>query len=107
MNQRDLIESILAAEHQAQALTEDAKAQSSNIDESIQAEIQSMRARQEKSADEYLGRLEASEIKKREQRMQELDKRLEEKLRQVESIYAARRDLWVDAIFDRIIGRAE
>jgi hypothetical protein len=35
-----------------------------------------------------------------------LDDRLTVKLQQVESVYAAQKDQWVQAIFERIVGKA-
>ena len=50
--------------------------------------------------------LEKSEQEKSAVRLKELDERLETKLKQVDVIYEARKDLWVQTIFERIIGKA-
>ena len=44
MNQSDLIQRIIGAEHQAQAMTQDAKAQQENLEVSIAEELQVLEA---------------------------------------------------------------
>ncbi len=106
MNQSDLIQKIIAAEHQAQALTESARNQQENMEASIDGEIRALEQRYQDHATEYLRQLEQAEQARSDKRLQELDHRLQEKLSQVESIYQAKKDEWVDAIFERIIGKA-
>ncbi len=106
MNQSDLIQKIIAAEHQAQALTESARNQQENMEASIDGEIRVLEQRYQDHATEYLRQLEQAEQARSDKRLQELDHRLQEKLSQVESIYQAKKDEWVDAIFERIIGKA-
>lgn len=107
MQQIDLIQNVLAAEQQAQALTRDAKAQSQNIDASIEAEITRLKETYDAEAALYLENLEQSEARKREMRLQELDVRLKEKLQQVEDIYSSQREAWIESIFSRIVGKEE
>ena len=57
-------------------------------------------------ADAYLKQLELTEHEKSAQRLKELDEKLAAKLSQVENIYQSRKEQWVDAIFDRIVGKA-
>lgn len=106
LNQTDLIQKIIAAEHQAQALTEQAKAQHEHMEESIDAEIAELRAQYQQQADSYLKQLEQTEREKSKQYLTNLDCRLASKLEQVESIYQSRKDQWIEAIFDRIVGKA-
>ena len=106
MNQTDLLQNILAAERQAQALTGDAKAQSENIDASIQAEIAALQARYDHNAEVYLRELEEHEDARCRRQLQELDDKMESRLRQVEEIYLAGKDQWVETIFQRIVGKA-
>ena len=47
MQQIDLIQNVLAAEQQAQALTRDARAQSQNLDASLDEEIARLKAENE------------------------------------------------------------
>ena len=107
MNQSDLLQNILAMDQQAQALTEDAKAQSQNIDASIESEIEALRTRYETNAAHYLSRLEESEEKRCSRQLQALDERNAERLRQMEKIYQAEQEQWAQTIFERIIGKAE
>ena len=106
MNQTDMIQKIIAAEHQANQLTENAKSQSENMEASIQTEIEALRTRYQANADAYLERLEQAEQARSTRRLKELDDKLDSKLKQVEIIYQARKDEWIEAIFDRIVGKA-
>ena len=106
MNQTDLLQRILAAEHQAQALTEDAKAQSQNIDASIEAEIAALQERYEQDAEAYLQALRQQEEVRCRRQLQELDDKRDARLRQVEAIYQADKDRWAETIFQRIVGKA-
>ena len=106
MNQTDLIQSILAAERQAQAMTDDAREQSRNLDASIEEEIQAMRERYQRGAEDYLKRLEKSEQAKRERQLREIDLSTEKRLRQMEKIYQEKKEDWAEEIFQRITGKA-
>lgn len=106
MNQTDLIQRIIAAEHQAQAITGEAREQYENMDKSINAEIEALRQTYGTNAEQYLREFEASEREKSAQRLKELDAHLAEKLEEMESSYAANKDLWAEMVFERIIGKA-
>lgn len=106
MNQTDLIQRIIAAEHQAQALASAAKQQQADMEKNIDAEIAEMRQQYEQKAEQYLHDLEQKEQEKSEKELDSLDKRLKEKLAQVDSIYASQKIAWIDAIFERIVGKA-
>lgn len=106
MNQTDLIQRIIAAEHQAQALAGAAKQEKADMEKNIDAEIAEMRQRYEQNAEKYLQELEQKEAEKSAKELDALDKRLNAKLSQVESIYLTRKDEWINAIFERIVGKA-
>ena len=106
MNQSDMIQRIIAVDRQANQLTDSAKAENDNIEATIQAEIERLRTNYRENAENYLSRLEKAERLKSDARLKELDERREEKLSQVDVIYAAKKDEWVQAIFDRIVGKA-
>ena len=106
LNQADLIQKIIAAEHQAQALAEHAKVQQENMEASIESEIEELRKQYQEKADAYLKQLQETQREKSAQYLETLDQRLQKKLDQVESIYQSRKDQWVEAIFDRIVGKA-
>ncbi len=106
MNQTDLIQNIIATEHQAQALTAQARTQVENMDASIQAEIDALREKYRADAEAYLQRLRQSEQEKSAQTLLDLDARLKAKLQQIESSYESNRDQWVQEIFERIAGKA-
>ena len=106
LNQSDMIQRIIAVERQANMLTESVKAEKDNIEATIQAEIEQLRNNYLENAENYLSRLENTENSKREARLKELDERRDEKLCQVEVIYSAKKEEWVQTIFDRIVGKA-
>ena len=99
MNQTDLIQRIIAAEHQAQVLASAAKQERSDLEKNIDAEIAEMRQRYETNAESFLQELEQKEQEKSAKDLEQLEARLQEKLSQIESIYASQKDVWIDAIF--------
>lgn len=106
MNQTDLIQRIIAAEHKAQALAGAAKQEQADMEKNIDAEIAEMRRRYEQNAETYLQELERKEQEKSARELDALDKRLNAKLSQVENIYLSQKDAWINAIFERIVGKA-
>lgn len=106
MNQNDLIQKIIATERQAQALTVDARSQQENIEKSIDDEIAALRTQYQEKAEHYLDTLRQREQEIRVQHLSELDVRLQTKLTQIENIYSTQKDAWVNAIFERIVGKA-
>jgi phage shock protein A len=76
------------------------------MDEAIAEEIAAMEQDYQAKADAYLQSLQAQQQELSAAKLQELDHRLEEKLAQVDSLYAAKKDQWADTILERIIGKA-
>ncbi len=105
MNQAELFQKVLATDRQAQAIAQDAKRAQETLDERIEAEIQAMTRDYENAAQQELQLLQASEAAKCSCQLQQLDQRLQEKLHQVESLYAAKKEEWVDTIVSRIVGK--
>lgn len=105
MNQAELFQKVLATDRQAQAIAQDAKRAQENLDESMEAEIQAMTRDYEKAAQQELRQLQASEQETYSRQLQLLDQRLQEKLHQVDSLYAAKKEEWVDTIVSRIVGK--
>ena len=106
MNQNDLIQSILSAEHQARSISEEARVQRDNMESSIQQEIEELRQRYTQTAEAHLQRFEANQREQSQRRLAALDLHREANLQKVENIYKANRDEWIDAIFQRIVGKA-
>ena len=106
MHQSELIQRVLAADAQAQAIAQDAHQAQESLETSIQAEIVSMTASYEASAQAQLSELEARESAVCQQQLDLLEEKLQQKLRQVESLYASKKDQWVDTIVERIVGKA-
>lgn len=106
MNQTDLIQRIIAAEHQAQVLASSAKQERADMEKNIDAEIAEIRKRYETNAENFLRELEQKEQDKSTKDFEALEARLQTKLSQIESIYASQKDNWINAIFERIVGKA-
>lgn len=105
MNQAELFQKVLAADRQAQAIAQDARHAQENLEQDIAAEIQAMTLAYEAAAQKELSDLQSSEQAACSRRLQLLDQRLQEKLRQVDSLYAAKKEEWVDTIVARIVGK--
>lgn len=105
MNQAELFQKVLATDRQAQAIAQDAKRAQETLDQSIEAELQAMTRDYENAAQQELRQLQASEQEKSSRQLAQLDQRLQEKLHQVDSLYAAKKEEWVDTIVARIVGK--
>ena len=105
LEQNDLIQRIIATEHQAQAITEHARAEHEHMDEHMESELEALRLRYQQEADNYLESLRQQAESESALRMENLAERLEKKLAQIESIYSTQKDNWVEAIFQRIVGK--
>ncbi len=106
MDRTEVIRNILDMEHQAQALAQDANYRKEHLDASIEAEIDEIRTRYQREAEQYLADLEKAQEDLSTQRFQELDEHLHEKLEQVDTIFKEHKEEWVEAIFQRIVGKA-
>lgn len=105
MDQNDLIQRIIATEHQAQAITEAARAEHENMDANIEAELAALRARYAQEEADYLTGLRQKAEAESAARISALEQRQQEKLAQIESIYSTQKDNWVEAIFNQIVGK--
>lgn len=106
VNQAELIGRVLATDRQAQALTQAAKAAEAALETDIQREIETITAEYEAQAQSTLASLREKEQAACQVQLQALDDRLQQKLGQVEALYAAKKDAWVDTIVARIVGKA-
>lgn len=106
MNQSDLVQKIILADRQAQAIAQEARRSKSNMDEQITSEISAMETQYQQEAEEHLRKLEQSQKDRAGTRIKALDRKLEKNLGQVESLYEAKKEEWVDAIVERIVGKA-
>ncbi len=105
VNQAELFQKVLATDQQAQAITQDAKRAQDMLEEDIAAEIQAMTQDYEATAQQELAALAAMEQEACSRQLELLDRRLQEKLHQVDSLYAAKKEEWVDTIVARIVGK--
>lgn len=107
MNQTDVIQKLVDTDRQAQAIARDAREARENMDAQIEAEIGAMDRRYRQEAEDYLQKLRKAQEKSAGTHLAAMDKKLEDTLHQVDQLYAAKKDDWVDAIFRRIVGKAE
>ena len=105
LDQNDLIQRIIATEHQAQAITQNARSEHAHMDERIDAELAALRQRYAREEERYLETLRQKAEAESTQRLTVLEQRLQEKLSQIESIYSTQKDNWVEAIFRQIVGK--
>ncbi len=105
MDQNDLIQRIIATEHQAQAITQNARSEHAHMDERIDAELTALRQRYAQEEERYLEMLRQKAEAESAERLAVLEQRLQEKLSQIESIYSTQKDNWVEAIFQQIVGK--
>ena len=106
MNQTDLIQKIMEADRQAEAISQDAKFAADHLDENIEKEIQAMEETYKREAEEQLAALKRAQEEQAAVRLQALDQKLETTLGQVEALYRAKKEEWVDSIVERIVGKA-
>lgn len=105
MNQSDIFQKIILADRQAQAIAQEAKSSKSNMDQQIDQEISDMETRYWQEAEDQLKRLEQTQRDRAGARISALDRKLEKTLGQVESLYEAKKEEWVDSIVERIVGK--
>ena len=105
MDQNDLIQRIIATEHQAQAITQTARSEHAHMDERIEEELAALRLRYTQEEETYLEALRQRAEEDSAERLSALAQRLQEKLSQIESIYSTQKDSWVEAIFQQIVGK--
>lgn len=106
MNQTDLIGRIMATDRQATMIAQEARQAKEFLDENIQAEIDAIAAAYQEEADRRLDALRKTKERESQEKLQNLDRKLEASLSQVESLYALKKDEWVDSIVSRILGKA-
>lgn len=106
MNQMELIGKVLAADQKARAMAQDAVQAEETLETDIAQEIERLRKNYEAQAEDKLAALQISQKEKCQMQLDTLDQRLQQKLSQVEALYAAKKDEWVDTIVQRIVGKA-
>ena len=106
MNQMELIGKVLATDQQAKAMAQDAIQAEEGLEDSIAQEIAQLEQDYQAQAAQRLSSLQAAQQEQCRQQLSALDQRLQQKLSQVEALYAAKKDEWVDTIVQRIVGKA-
>ncbi len=106
MDQTNLIQNIMATSRQAEAIGQDARQTAEHAEERIDQEIRAMESDYQEKAEAYLKAMEEFWEKNSGEKLAALDEKLEKNLKQVESLYQAKKDIWVDSILQRILGKA-
>ena len=102
----ELIGKVLATDRQARAMAQDAVQAEEGLEAAVTREISQLEQDYQAKADQQLAALRTAQQEQCQQQLDALDQRLQQKLSQVESLYAAKKDEWVDTIVQRIVGKA-
>lgn len=98
-----LINELLAAEREANAITGEMRAQQANLDSELAAEKERILAQYMAGARERLERLEQEEQRRKEQALAVQDARLAETSERMERTYARYGDNWVETLFHQVV----
>jgi ribosome-binding ATPase YchF (GTP1/OBG family) len=98
-----LIGQILEAERRAQGMALDAVQQQQGLEDELAAAIAEMQGNYARQTEKRLDRIRKDNEAKTQQTLTSLSAQYEEKLRQMDAIYAAEKDNWTDMLFSRII----
>jgi ribosome-binding ATPase YchF (GTP1/OBG family) len=98
-----LIGQILDAERRAQGMALDAVQQQQGLEDELAAAIAEMQGNYAQQTEKRLDRIRKDNEAKTQQTLKSLTDQYEEKLRQMDAIYAAEKDNWAEMLFSRII----
>ena len=100
----DLVERIVAAEHQASALAREAKEKEASLETDLARESTELHDRYMERARRRISLVEAEEAQRAEKAIAALDQRLSRSMAALERAYETDRDAWVEALFTKITG---
>ena len=104
MEYADMISRIVAAEHNARALVQQAKEKESHLQEDLDGDLARMRESYLERARHRLSLVEQEEQAAAAESIQRWDQKLEEALSAVESSYEKNKERWVDTLVSMIVG---
>ena len=106
MEYMQLVSSIVAAEHQAQAVAREAREKKSSLEADIRKETEALRASYEARAKARVEKVAQQEAEYAQQNIQQLSADLDREMAEIEALYEANRDRWAEELFRRIVGEA-
>jgi DNA anti-recombination protein RmuC len=104
MEYMQLVSSIVAAEHQAQAIASEAKAKKKTLDADLAQETEALRASYQARAQARVEKVAAQEAQFTQESMEQLSKELDRDMARMEEHYQANRDRWVEELFHQGVG---
>lgn len=104
MEYMQLVSSIVAAEHQAQALASEAMERKKTLEADLARETEELRASYQARAKARVEKVAAQEAQFAQETVEQLNAELERDMARIEEHYRANRDRWVDELFLRIVG---
>lgn len=99
----DMVNQIIAAEHSAKALTEEAKEKQEQFQTDLERELEGLREEYMERARHRVELVEQTERAAAEERIAKLDQKLQDALDAVERSYEKHKDQWVEQLFQMIV----
>ena len=99
----DMVNQIIAAEHSAKALTEEAKEKQEQFQTDLERELEGLREEYMERARHRVKLVEQTERAAAEERIAKLDQKLQDALDAVERSYEKHKDQWVEQLFQMIV----
>lgn len=101
---KDIIKNILEIEEKANKIIEDGIKEKNQLIDQRNKDIDKMRADISAMVDSKLNQLAEQEKKEAEESIERINKTAEKRLQSMETLYQGKRELWVDSVFDIVIG---
>lgn len=104
MEYLDMVNQIVAAEHNARALAAEGRQQQERMQAGLHQEIAGLRERYMEEARRRVQLVRETEQAAAEEEIARLDERQRQAMSRVETVYEKNRDQWVDTLFSLIAG---
>lgn len=101
---KDIIKNILEIENKANKIIEDGIEEKNQLITQMNKDIDKMRVDISAMVDSKLNQLAQQENKEAQESIERINKTAEKRLKSMESLYQEKRELWVDSVFDIVIG---
>lgn len=98
----EMVNQIVAAEHSARALADEAREKGARLEAGLDGDIAAMREQYMERARHRLEIVRQTEEAAADEAVEQLDRRRAETMAAVEASYARHRDQWADALFRMI-----
>lgn len=105
MNQKELIEQIIEAESRAQSISDEALLKKEKMDEDLAKETEAMRSEFLKRAKSRIDQISKIETAETAETINRQNAHYQEKLQEIETTCASKKEEWIDTIFNLVIGK--